>query len=68
MYIEESKSLGQFCPQNMDGPDRRRCVGAECMAWRWRVTYTVLTEYPYTANATISDTVGYCGMAGKPEA
>lgn len=66
MYIEESKSLCQFCPQNMDGPDRRRCVGAECMAWRWRVTYDVSGTGEVTAK--VSDTVGYCGMAGKPEA
>jgi len=31
-----------------------RCVGSECMAWRWE------EQQP------VEDGVGFCGLAGKP--
>lgn len=40
----------------------RNCIGSACMAWRWE-------EERKSANETrriLSQTEGYCGLAGKP--
>lgn len=41
-----------------------RCIASQCMAWRWRVVPAALTGG--TSDA-LSDTHGFCGMAGRPE-
>ena len=44
MTVEEAKT--KFCVNNQD-----KCIGEDCMAWRWFDT-EIKNE-------------GYCGMAGK---
>ena len=43
--------------------DAMRCIGSACMAWRWNLIPAYLAGG--TADG-LSDTRGYCGLAGKP--
>lgn len=43
-----------------------RCIGSQCMAWRWEAKFGVDPNNP--ANATkLPPTDGFCGLAGRPE-
>ena len=46
-----------------------RCLGSECMAWRWLTPPGTTVQVPTSSGlyqATTSPGNGYCGMAGKP--
>lgn len=46
-----------------DDYHRLKCIGSECMAWRWSEKNAV--EVPMTGD--IGDRKGYCGAYGKPD-
>ena len=49
----------------MDQPyESARCIGSECMAWRWHVQ--VDSEHSHVKGPTVPKPDGYCGLAGKP--
>ncbi len=45
-----------------------RCIGSECMAWRWRMVIETM-PMPIGRNAHLTDAdgnwLGHCGLAGK---
>lgn len=75
MTEEEAKT--KWCPfvrmhpggynasTHFDGmPDQRygRCIGSDCMAWRWHQVPAGPPPYSVLKNSN----EGYCGLAGKP--
>ena len=52
MLFTSEEAKDMRCPLRVDGI---YCLGNKCAAWRW---YDVAVEYA----------LGYCGMAGRPEA
>jgi hypothetical protein len=52
VYMPSDIASDRWCPQVMG----RKCLGDECMAWRWRQVLGE-TEAQY----------GYCGFVGAPK-
>lgn len=50
----------QVHEDEIDPNAARLCMGSRCMAWRWALRLPNDPEL-------YSDSVGYCGLAGKPE-
>lgn len=70
MLLTDSEARSTWCHITM-GPKKTKCLGAECMAWRW-------WEHPPQEcdDCGLLDAVwvekpekrrGYCGLAGKPD-
>ena len=65
MLVEEAKN--KWCCTH----EIEKCLADECMAWRWNYEAMVVGETiggtKILANGTrlISETDGYCGLAGK---
>ena len=55
-----NRSMSRLADGSMgtDMPPAARCVGAQCMAWRW--------NDDFTDDAPIEDRQGYSGLAGRP--
>lgn len=62
MVIQEKQAKLKICPMLASDPMRKdnlhwRCMGKECMAWRW---LDKRLEHPS------ENDLGYCGIAGEP--
>ena len=71
MLLTPKEAAEKWCPQSM-GEDVRwpKCQGSDCMVWRWYPGRFVPSyKAPSIPGETPRDppTVGYCGLAGKPE-
>ena len=71
--LHDGEAIGNHAanrfPVNTGGEMYSRCIGSECMAWRWKyVLPDESTELGMNAHKTDSDGnwLGYCGLAGKP--
>ena len=76
--MTEAEALKRWCPMvqltmDKDSYANSRCVGSDCMAWRWDSEPTDLqaalmrSEQPQAQQAASMMTLGgYCGLAGKP--
>jgi len=64
------RAAKKICPQTIarDSGGIGMCVPEACMAWRWDSALTVHnpTRTPGAANQQVKQTLGYCGLAGKP--
>jgi len=52
-----------------DGKNNLRCIGSQCMAWRWHTRSSEHYRYDNEGEkifAWTTDDHGYCGLAGKP--
>lgn len=52
---------GQTSADNYILDNDNKCIGSDCMAWRWRRRYENDDR-----DEKISHCTGYCGLAGKP--
>lgn len=64
--MKESEAKAKWCPYQGIGVkadskagERSRCIGSECMAWRWKKE-----PIPMTAEFTEAGD-GFCGLAGE---
>ncbi len=66
------QSCGAWLPQPpVPGqPQKRVCIGSQCMAWRWVPTpeWEQKADREYRRSGTrLPPKYGYCGLAGKLE-
>ena len=67
MLVTKKESAERWC-QLTYGGTRMKCIGPECMAWRWAESTPHVCVQCGTEDATWKDDPeqrrGYCGMAG----
>lgn len=65
MTEEEAKT--KWCPQFGSAHEPGRCIGSECMAWRWGAQHTTIrNDVDPPEFTTVCE--GWCGLAGHPDA
>lgn len=65
--IAGAPTFNRFAEARASGPTNPpscRCIGSQCMAWRWGDDDAALNERMHGREATPE--LGYCGLAGKP--
>jgi hypothetical protein len=70
----EEEAKAKTCPIGKargsfdDNWDRGPCIASQCMAWRFFQMdgYIMKKDQKWYAGGPSHDSVGYCGLAGKP--
>ena len=67
MFVTEKAAGGKWCQETFGGT-RAKCIGSECMAWRWGEEVPHVCTKCGTEETAWEDQPelrkGYCGMAG----
>ena len=68
----EGYPVGNRSASGQHGHPRARCVGTECMAWRWDMSWESSTEEGQSGDLVVrlkrrqdEPKRGYCGLAGQ---
>jgi hypothetical protein len=65
MLITETEAKDRFCPMGQSNPDIVRCIGSDCMAWRWDNRSVSIRQFDHVEHWVSNQ--GYCGLGGSVE-